>query len=168
MKRLLIKEKGNITFSVALFAVLVILLLMLFSIIISKSTLNLILHEIRSDLYLVNRNAIFAIQRDLMGEDIESLNEDELEELISKGISISWGLDKKLRNGTGIIKEAKILDIEVLEDGEIDTITKKEIKNFTVHTVIKVKVIPMVFEELVGEKCEFNLHQDIKLEKAML
>lgn len=167
MKRFL-KEEGNITFSVSIFVTLLLVIMVLFAIIISKSTVNLLLHEARSDLYLINRNAIFAIQRDLMGEDISSLYEEELEELIEDGMKNAWRLDKKLKNGDGVIKSAKLGEVTVLAEGEEDKVTDEVVDDLTVHTVVKIEFVPIIFNKLLKDTYEFNLHGDIKIKKMNL
>ena len=168
MKRFLIGRRGNAIYSVSVFAAILFCLMFLFSIVVSKSTINLIIHEAKSDLYLINRNAIFAIQHELMGEDIESLHEEELGELIKKGMRNSWGLDKNLRNGDGIIKSAKIDKVLVLEDGDRDNVTGKMLENLTVHTVVKINIMPIIFNNVLKEQYEFSIHEDFKIQKMNL
>lgn len=167
MKRFL-NEEGGVTFSVSLFVALLWGLMVLFAIIVSKNTVNLLLHEARSDLYLINRNAIFAIQRDLMGEDISSLYEEELEELIKEAMKNEWQLDNKLKNGDGVIKSAKLVEVEVLNEGEEDRVTDEIVDDLTVHTVVKIKFVPIIFNNLLKDTYEFNLHGDIKIKKMNL
>ena len=167
MKRFL-KEEGNIAFSVSLFVGVLWGLLVIFAIIVSKSTVNLLLHEAWSDLYLINRNAIFAIQRDLMGEDISSLYEEELEELIKDGMKTVWRLNNKLKNGDGVIKSAQLVEVAVLEDGEEDRVTDEVVDDLTVHTVVKIEFVPIIFNNLLKDTYEFNLHGDIKIKKMNL
>lgn len=168
MRRFIEKEKGSSIFTVSVFVSLLLCFMVFFSIVVSKNTINLIIHEAKSDLYLINRNAIFAIQRDLMGEDIESLDEEELEILIKEGMKSSWGLNNRLSNGDGIIKSAQIVEVDVLEEGDWDSITKKEVSNLIVHTVVKIKIVPIIFASILKESYEFNLHEDFKIEKMNL
>lgn len=168
MKKILKKENGSITFPVGVMVFLVLIFIFLFFIIVSKSTVNMALHEIRSDLYLITRNAIFAIQKDLMGEDINCLYEDELETLIAEGIEKSWGLDSKLKNGQGLIEGAKIKNITVLEEGDLDPVDKKLSDSLIVHTVINVKIKPIIFQSLLKDKSEFEFHTDLQIKKIAL
>lgn len=168
MKKLLKKEKGSIIFPVGVMVFLILIFMFLFFIIVSKSTVNMVLHEIRSDLYLINQNAIFAIQKDLMGEDISCLYEEELKTLITNGMKQSWGLDGRLQNGQGIIKGAEIKSIVVLEEGDVDPVDKKMSDSLMVHTVIKAKVKPVIFESLLKDKSEFEFHTDLQIKKINL
>ena len=168
MKRLLKKEKGSIVFPVGVMVFLLLIFMFLFFIVVSKSTFNMVLHEIRSDLYLINQNAIFAIQKDLMGEDISCLYEAELEDLIAEGIKTSWELNGRLKNGQGLIKEAKIKSVIVLEEGDLDPTDKEISEELMVHTVIKVKVKPVIFQSSLEDKSEFEFHTDLKIDKIEL
>lgn len=168
MKKILTKEKGSIMFPVGVMVFLTLIFMVMFFIVISKSTVNMVVHEIRSDLYLINQNALFAIQKDLMGEDISCLYEDELAGLIADGIEKSWGLDSRLKNGTGLIKEAKIKKVLVLEEGEPDPISGDLCDTLTVHTIIKVKIKPVIFQSLLEDKSEFEFHTDLSINKIIL
>lgn len=168
MKKFLKNEKGSIIFPVGLMFFLLLIFMILFFIVVSKSTMNMVLHEIRSDLYLINRNAIFAIQKNLMGEDISCLYEGELTDLIKEGIITSWKLDNKLKNGKGVIEESKIKNITVIEEGEIDPVTREIANNLMVHTVIKVRVKPVILKSLLADKSEFEFHTDISIDKIAL
>ncbi|MBE5813205.1 MAG: hypothetical protein E7314_06100 [Clostridiales bacterium] len=168
MKKILKKENGSIMFPVGVMVFLILIFMFIFFIVVSKSTVNMVLHEIRSDLYLINQNAIFAIQKDLMGEDISCLYEGELETLIAQGIKKSWELDGRLKNGQGLIKEAKIKNVLVLEEGDLDPVDKKLSDTLMVHTVIKVKIKPVIFESLLKDKSEFEFHTDLHIEKIEL
>ena len=168
MKKILKKEKGSILFPVGVMVFLILIFMFLFFIVVSKSAVNMVLHEIRSDLYLINQNAIFAIQKDLMGEDISCLYEGELETLIANGMENSWGLDSRLKNGRGLIEEAKIKSILVLEEGDLDPVNKELSDSLMVHTVIKVKVKPVIFESLIKDKSEFEFHTDLQIKKIEL
>lgn len=168
MKKLLKNERGSITFPVGVMFFLMLIFMFLFFIVVSKSTMNMVLHEIRSDLYLINRNAIFAIQKDLMGEDLSYLYEGELEELISDGIKTSWELNGRLKNGQGLIEEAKIENIVVIEEGDLDPVDKEISEELMVHTVIRVKVKPVIFRSLLEDKSEFEFHTDLQIDKIEL
>lgn len=168
MKRFFINKKGNVTLSITLFVCILMGIFILFAIVISKSTFNLMVHEAKSDLYLTGRNVIFAIQRDLMGEDIESVDYDELVERLEKGFCETWSLDKKLKNGEGLIKEVDIEELYFLEAYDNDPVTSRATPGFSLHMVVKVKFMPILFSNLLGDKCEFSLHEDIQIQKIRL
>ena len=168
MIKILKGEKGTIILPVGIMIFLILIFMMLFFIIVSKSTINMVIHEIRSDLYLINQNAVFAIQKDLMGEDISKLYESELEELIAEGIKKSWDLNNKLKNGQGLIEEARIKNILVLEKGDIDPIDREIKDELTVHTAIGVKIKPVIFRSLLQDKSEFEFHTDLQIDKITL
>jgi hypothetical protein len=80
----------------------------------------------------------------------------------------SWGLDGRLQNGQGLIKGAEIKSILILEEGDIDPVDKKSSDSLTVHTVIKVKVKPVIFESLLKNRSEFEFHTDLQIKKINL
>ena len=80
----------------------------------------------------------------------------------------NWDLDSKLKNGKSLIEEAKIKEVFVLEEGEVDWIAGDIKDNLVVHTVINVKIKPVIFKGLLEEKCKFDFHHDINIEKIIL
>jgi hypothetical protein len=56
----------------------------------------------------------------------------------------------------------------VIENGEVDPVSKSMADNIIVHTVIRIKVKPVIFKSLLAEKNEFEFHTDISIDKITL
>lgn len=158
-------KKGSMVFTVGFVVLLIIVLFTFFAVIVFKNNVNLVLHNLKNDLYLISRNSIFSIQRNVMGEDVEEINEYELKYYISNEIREVWNLNYALKNGSGIIQSADILELEVLNSGDIDSVSGKRVDCFLVHVVIGVKVKPIIFNSLFEDIFYFKLHEDLKLNK---
>lgn len=161
-------KQGNSLFVVLTAILVVALLTVIFITIVFRNNINLILNNLRNDIYMIGRNALFSIERDLMGQDINKLYEDDIKKLIEKEISYIWGLDDKLKNGDGIVESAEILEICLLEKGTIDNVTKKEISDLTVHNVIKVKLKAIALKDIFKDNLCFNIHEDIRIRKLKI
>ena len=159
------KNRGSIVFILALVILLFMVLVTFFTAIIFKNNVNLVLHNLKNDLYLISRNSIFSIEKDMMGEDIDLINYVDLKDYISSEIRTAWGLDRNLKNGTGIIKSAKIEKLTILEAGDTDPINNKQVKCLTVHLMLGVKVKPIILEKAFDDIFYFKFHEDIKLDK---
>jgi hypothetical protein len=61
-----------------------------------------------------------------------------------------------------------LVEVAVLEDGEEDRVTDEVVDNLTVHTVVKIEFVPIIFNNLLKDTYEFNLHGDIKIKKMNL
>lgn len=168
MKRYIRSEKGNIIFSVSIFGSILLVFFILFAIIISKSNFNLLIHEARSDIYLIARNAVFALEREMMGEDIEEADYDRLLDLVEQGMKETWDLDGRLKNGRGLIKQAKIEELMFLETYDTDPVTYKVTPTFSLHIVVKLSFKPIILTSVIEDKYEIFIHEDIRMEKMQL
>ena len=157
-------EKGEATFIVLVTTALILIFILFLSIVVFLNNVNLTVHNLKNDLFLIGRNTLFSLDRNMLGEDIESFYEVDFEKLITEGIRASWKLDDNLM-GTGIVQEAKILKVSLLRRGEYDEIKNKTVEIPTIHIAVKVKIRPIIFTNLFENKFYFKLHEDIRIEK---
>ena len=157
-------EKGEATFIVLVTTALILIFILFLVMVVFLNNVNLIVHNLKNDLFLIGRNILFAIDRDMLGEDVESFYEIDFERLIEEGIKESWKLDDNLK-GAGIVKEAKIIEVGLLKKGEKDEMNNKLVKVPTVHITVSVKIKPIIFSSIFEDRFIFNLHQDIRIEK---
>ena len=158
-------KRGSIVFIMALTILIFMVLITFFSIIVFKHNVNLVLHNLKNDLYLISRNSVFSIERNLMAEDVELIDYMELRSYIVDEIRHVWGLNANLRNGKGIIKNAKIEEMTILEEGDIDSLNNKKAECLTVHLVVGIKVKPIIFNKIFDDIFYFKIHEDLKLNK---
>ena len=158
-------NKGSMIFTVIFAVFLIMILFTFFTVIVFKNNVNLVLHNLKNDLYLISKNSVFSIERNIMGEDIEEIDEYELEYYISNEIRQAWNLNYSLKNGKGIIKSADILELEVLNAGDKDPVSGKMMDSFSVHIVVGVKVKPIILISMFEDIFYFKLHEDLKLNK---
>lgn len=158
-------EKGEATFIVLVTTALILIFILFIAMVAFLNNVNLVVHNLKNDLFLIGRNTLFSINRNLLGEDIESFYEVDFERLISEGIRNSWKLDNNLKSTEGIIKEAQIIEIKLLKKGDLDRIKKKIVTVPTIHIAVLVKIKPIIFSNILEDKFNFKLHEDIKIEK---
>lgn len=158
-------KQGNSMFIVLTAVLVITVITLIFIALIFKNHLSLTLNNLRSDFYMIGRNALFSIERDLMGQDVNQLYENDVKKFIEKEIAYIWSLDSNLKNGSRIVESAEILEICLLKLGDIDNVTKKEINDLTVHNVIRVKLKPIAFRSIFQDRISFNIHEDIRIRK---
>jgi len=158
-------NKGSTAFTVAIVVLLIMILFTFFAVIVFKNNVNLVLHNLKNDLYLISRNSIFSIEKNVMGEDVNEIDEYDLKYYISNEIREAWNLGYGLQDGTGIIKSTDILELEVLDVGDEDAINGKKVTCLTVHMVVGVKVKPIILNKIFDDIFYFKLHEDLKLDK---
>ena len=159
------KNRGSIVFIVVLVILLLMVLFTFFTAFVFKHNVNLVLHNLKNDLFLISRNSIFSIEKDMMAEDVDLINYVDLKEYIKDEIRFAWGLDRNLKNGKGVIKSAKIEDLEILEVGDKDKTNNKTVNCLTVHLILGVKVKPIILEKAFDDIFYFKFHEDLKLDK---
>ena len=158
-------NKGSTLFTILLVILLTMVLFTFFAIIVFKNSVNLTLHNLKNDLYLIGKNSLFSLERYVMGEDIEEIDEDYLKHYVKEEIKFVWDVDYKLDNGSGVIKSVDILELEALNEDEKDPVSGKKVDCLTVHLVLGVKVKPIIFNQLIEDKSYFKLHEDFKVKK---
>lgn len=158
-------EKGEATFIVLVTTALILLFILFLAMVVFINNVNLIVHNLKNDLFLIGRNTLFSIDRNMLGEDIESFYELDFERLILEGMQESWKLDDTLKGMGGIIEEAQIIEVELLKRGELDNIKNRIVEVPTVHIAVTVKLKPIIFSNLFENKFNFKLHEDIRIEK---
>lgn len=158
-------EKGDATFIVLVTTALILIFILFLAMVVFLNNVNLIVHNLKNDLFLIGRNTLFSIDRNLLGEDIESFYDVDFERLVSEGMKKSWKLDNSLKGTTGLVKEAKIIDVRLLKRGDLDEIKNKIVEVPTVHILVMVKIKPIIFSSFFEDKFNFKLHEDIRIEK---
>jgi len=158
-------ENGDATFIVLITTALILIFILFLAMIVFLNNVNLIVHNLKNDLFLIGRNTLFAIDRDMMGEDIESFYEVDFEKLVKEGMCKAWNLDDNLKGDGGIVKEANLSEVKLLKRGEVDIIKNKAVKVPTIHILVKVKITPIIFTSVFKDKFIFNLHEDVRIEK---
>ena len=158
-------EKGDATFIVLVTTGLILIFILFIAMVVFLNNVNLLVHNLKNDLFLIGRNTLFAIDRDLLGEDIESFYEVDFERLISEGMQESWKLDNGLIGKGRIVEEAQIIEVKLLKKGEFDEIDSKIVDVPTVHIAVMVKIKPIIFSSILADKFIFKLHEDIRLDK---
>ena len=78
-------------------------------------------------------------------------------------IKKNYNLDENLSNKDGLIQKVDIVDYEVYRKGKKDRYTNKRIDDTTIHSVIKVSIKPVIFEDFLKDKFIFDIHEDVSM-----
>ena len=156
-------NKGNSAMIGILFvAVIIIIIFFICAIFVGET--NSILYNIKLDMYSINKSAIVAVNKGITSRT-RSINYDKNEYLdyFRKMIKKNYNLDDNLINPHGLIQEVNIVDYEICKKGKKDSYTNEKLKDATIHSVIKVKIKPIIFEDLLKDKFVFYIHEDVAL-----
>lgn len=148
-------NRGSIYAGLLIFYVIVFIFLMFFGITVYKTIIIGELHSIKNDLYLINRNVLLALQRDLMGEDINAFYEEEVKDKIKEEIKRQWNIDVSSVTETGFIRCVDIESAKIINTGDKMYIESKLI----------IQLRPVIFQKVLQDKLVFKTNEVVKVEK---
>ena len=157
-------KKGNI-FIISIFFIAGILAIFLFVILIFVSEVNSILYNVKLDMYSMNKAAIIAVNKGITSREGFSYDKKTYLEQFQKLLVKNYNLDKDLKNDTGIIKSVKIIEYDIYLPGKRDKYSNKKLSDTNIHSVIEVKVKPIILEDLLQDVFTFEIHEDVMLNK---
>ena len=155
-------KRGNV-FIFSIFFIAIILVILLFTLIIFISQTNSLLYNIKLDMYSINKSAILSVNKGITSRKDFSYDEKEFRIYFEKMIKANYGLNDEFRNENGLIKEVDIKEYKIYTKGKKDAYTKEYLRNTTIHSVITVKVEPIIFKKLLENIFVFDIHEDVVL-----
>lgn len=157
-------KNGNV-FIISTLFIAGILTIFLFIIMIFISEVNSILYNVKLDMYSINKSAIISVNKGVTSREKFSYDKKTYLEHFKNLLVKNYNLDKELKNETGIIKEVKIIEYDIYQAGKKDKYSNQKLNDTTIHSVIEVKVKPIILEELLQELFTFEIHEDVVLNK---
>lgn len=148
-------NKGNVSFCVILFGTTVLLFLILFGTALFEIITIGEFHEIKNDLYLINRNVLMALSRDLMGADINAFYEGNVKDLIAEEIKRQWKIDVSCDLAKGRFVRVDINDAKIISEGD----------KMYIESELKIKLRPVIFEAVLKDNLVITTVEKVKVEK---
>lgn len=155
-------QKGNIMIISILF-VLAVLIIFVFIVSVFISQVNNTLYRIKTEMYMLNRDGIIAINKNIANQGILSYSEKAYKEQFEKSLKENYGLDENLENEDGLIEKIEIKEYKILDKNKKDSYTKQKVKEVTLHTVIEVELKPIILKSFLDKIFIFDVHEDVIL-----
>ena len=155
-------KKGNILIISVIFIACAIVII-LFIATIFMSHVNSILYNMKLEMYSINKSAIIAINKYNTSIDKFSFNKKAYRTYFENAIKENYKLNDNFENENKLISYIKILDYDIYEKGEKDSTTKTKCDDRTIHTVIEVKVKPIIMKDFFENVLKFKIHEDVNL-----
>lgn len=149
------KGRGSVAASLILFMIIVLIFLVFLGVALFQIVITGQLHEIKNDIYLINRNVLLSLQHDLMGEDINSFYEKDVKKLIEEEIKRLWNVDVSCDLDKGKFKFVEVLEAKIINEDD---------KMF-IESCLNIKLRPVVFGTLLEDKLSFSTRERLKVEK---
>ena len=165
MKRKLSKENGNI-FLISMVFIAISLCIFIFVIAIFISNVNSILYGVKTDMYIINKSAVMSVNKNQANVDSFKYDEKELKKFFIESLKKNYDLNDELENKNGLITKLEIEDYEIYKKGKIDKFTNIKCDNRVIHTVVKVRVRPIILKSVLEDIFVFTIHEDVNLNMA--
>jgi len=157
-----VNKRGNV-FIFSIFLIAIILVILLFTLIIFISQTNSLLYNIKLDMYSINKSAILSVNKGITSREEFSYDEKEFRKYFEKMIKINYGLNDDLENESGLVNRVDIKEYKIYDKGKKDLYTNESLDNIIIHSVITVKIKPIIFEKLLENIFVFDIHEDVIL-----
>lgn len=119
--------------------------------------INSIMYTVKVDMFLLNRSAVMALNKNLLGKDIDSISMEDYLGEFKKGLRQNYGLNEELEGGNKLIQKIDILKYEY------DTSDRP-----TIRTEIGVKVEPLVFKAALKDVFYYKIKQDVRVDRVAM
>ena len=155
-------KRGNILiFSTFLVAIVVVIFLFILMIFISET--NSLLYNIKLDMYSINKSAVISVNKGITSREKFSYDEKTYEDYFVKMLKVNYNLDDNLQSKDGLVEAVKIIEYDIYMSGEKDTYINNKVDDITIHSVIEVKIKPIILSKLLENVFVFEIHEDVVL-----
>ena len=109
------KQNGNVVVISMIFVAIVIAIFM-FIIAVFMSNINGILYGVKTDMYLINKSAVIAVNKNYANVDKFSYNEKEYKKYFKESLQKNYDLNDNLENEQKLIKKIVIEDYKIYKE----------------------------------------------------
>lgn len=155
-------NKGNVLI-IGIVFVAIAIVIFTFVIAVFMSHINSVLYSVKLDMYSMNKSAVIAVNKNKANTDRFSYNKNAYKDEFVKLLIKNYELDDNFSNEDKLITHISIEEYEVYNKNKKDNFTKKRCDERTIHTVLKVKVRPIILKEFLEEIFCFTIHEDVNL-----
>ena len=159
-------KNGNVVLIAVVFIALILIIFILIGAIF-MGTINSIIHDVKLDMYSINKSAIIAVNKGVTSRGSFSYDIKSYKQNFEKVLKNNYNLDEKLTNKNGLIQDVEIIEYDIYEIGKRDNYIKKKQKDTSIHSVIKIKIKPIFMEEILEDVFTFYVHEDVVLNKVV-
>ena len=95
--------------------------------------------------------------------DYFSYDENSYKDEFVKLLKTNYELDESLSNSEKLITSIEIIEYDVYEKRQKDSYTRERCENRVIHTILRVKVKPIILRNVLEDIFVFTVHEDINL-----
>ena len=135
----------------------------IFVLAIFMSHINTILYNLKVDMYSLNRSAIIAVNKYKTSIDEFSYDIQTYKTEFIKGLKNNYELNENLENDEKLITKIEVIEYTIYDENKKDSYTKIRTDSRVLHTVLKVKIKPIILKKLLEDIFVFTIHEDVTL-----
>lgn len=155
-------KKGNVLIIATIFIAIAIVII-LFIAVIFMSHVNSILYNVKTEIYSMNKSAIIAVNKNETSIGNFSFNKKAYKEYFENVLKENYKLDNNFRNKEKLISSVKIVEYDIYEKGKKDHFTDKKCEDRMIHTVLEIKMKPIIMQKFFEKIFTFEIHEDVIL-----
>lgn len=156
------KNKGNVLMIGVIFVSIVIVIIT-FIIAVFMSHINNILYNIKLDMYSMNKTAVISVNKNITSMDKFSYNETSYKKEFVNLLRKNYELDENMSNNEKLINRINVKEYDIYEEREKDSFSKKRCDDRTIHTVLEIRITPIILKEFLKDIFIFTIHEDVSL-----
>ena len=157
-----LNQKGNVLIISVIF-ISIAIIIFTFTIAVFTSHINSILYNLKLDMYSMNRSAIIAVNKNTANIDYFSYDENSYKDEFVKLLKTNYELDESLSNLEKLITSIEIIEYDIYEKRQKDSYTGERCENRVIHTILRVKVKPIILRNVLEDIFVFTVHEDVNL-----
>ena len=155
-------KQGNVLV-IAMIFVAICMVVILFIAAIFMSHVNSILYHLKLEMYSINQSAILSVNKNSTSIDNFSYHPKTYRTYFEKALKENFHLNDQLENRDNLIEYVKIIEYDMIENGKRDPFTKEKCDGRKIHTVIEVKIKPIILRQFFEKVLIFQIHEDVNL-----
>lgn len=160
-------HKGN-SFIISIFIIAIVITIFILVVAIYFGIMNSTIYNIKLDMYSVNKSAILAVNKGITSRKGFSYDIKDYRKYFENQLKTTYNLNDNLENKDGLVQKIEIIEYSILEKGKKDKVTNKKCDGNVIHTHIRVKLKPLILAELIEDSLNFDIHEDVTLNKLIM
>ena len=127
------------------------------------SSLYPILYNLKIDMYSLNKSAVISVNKYKTSIDDFSYNSKVYKNEFINGLKANYDLNDELENKDKLINKIEVIEYTIYEANKKDSYTKKRVDDRVIHTVLKVRITPIILKSFLEDIFVFTIHEDVVL-----
>jgi len=150
-----VKNRGSILAHMMLLVGVLLIIFVFVATLLFQHVVIGVFHDVKNNLYMVNKNVLLALNREEMGVDKNKFYENKARKLVQNEIERLWGIKVGQEQNNGIIQKIKIEEVKI----------RHEQDRMYICSRLEISLRPLIFQDILQDKLKFIVAEETKVEK---